>query len=189
MPGPLSWWRLELACPPELEESLLWKLELLGIPRVALRHRPEAPQQRQLLAWLPAADWPEAERQRLEAALAPLGEPFALQLPPISWTLQDDEDWSLSWKQHWQADPVGKGLLILPAWLPCPPEHAERRLIAMDPGSAFGTGSHPTTRLCLEALELLAARTPEGLAGLKPERRRRSRPRNICRTLPQHSPL
>ena len=58
MPGPLSWWRLELACPPELEESLLWKLELLGIPRLALRHRPEAPQQRQLLAWLPAADWP-----------------------------------------------------------------------------------------------------------------------------------
>ena len=156
MPGPLSWWRLELACPPELEESLLWKLELLGIPRVALRHRPEAPQQRQLLAWLPAADWPEAERQRLEAALAPLAEPFALQLPPISWTLQDDEDWSLSWKQHWQPDPVGRTLLILPVWLELPAAHADRRVIRLDPGSAFGTGSHPTTRLCLEAIEALA---------------------------------
>ncbi|PHX67982.1 MAG: 50S ribosomal protein L11 methyltransferase [Cyanobium sp. Baikal-G2] len=162
-----GWWRLELASLPELEESLLWKLAELGIPRVAVQHRPETPSQRQLIAWLPAIDWPEPERQKLALALAPLAEPFGLALPPLQWSQQADEDWSLSWKQHWQADPVGKGLLILPAWLPCPPEHGERRLIAMDPGSAFGTGSHPTTRLCLEALELLAARTPEGLAGLR----------------------
>ena len=162
-----GWWRLELASLPELEESLLWKLADLGIPRVAVQHRPETPSQRQLIAWLPAIDWPEPERQQLALALAPLAEPFGLALPPLQWSQQADEDWSLSWKQHWQADPVGKGLLILPAWLPCPPEHAERRLIAMDPGSAFGTGSHPTTRLCLEALELLAAMTPEGLAGLR----------------------
>ena len=162
-----GWWRLELASLPELEESLLWKLADLGIPRVAVQHRPETPSQRQLIAWLPAIDWPEPERQQLALALAPLAEPFGLALPPLRWSQQADEDWSLSWKQHWQADPVGKGLLILPAWLPCPPEHAERRLIAMDPGSAFGTGSHPTTRLCLEALELLAAMTPEGLAGLR----------------------
>ena len=162
-----GWWRLELASLPELEESLLWKLADLGIARVAVQHRPETPSQRQLIAWLPAIDWPELERQQLALALAPLAEPFGLALPPLLWSQQADEDWSLSWKQHWQADPVGKGLLILPAWLPCPPEHAERRLIAMDPGSAFGTGSHPTTRLCLEALELLAAMTPEGLAGLR----------------------
>ena len=162
-----GWWRLELASLPELEESLLWKLAELGIPRVAVQHRPETPSQRQLIAWLPAIDWPEPERQQLALALAPLAEPFGLALPPLQWSQQADEDWSLSWKQHWQADPVGKGLLILPAWLPCQPEHAERRLIAMDPGSAFCTGSHPTTRLCLEALELLAARTPEGLAGLR----------------------
>ena len=162
-----GWWRLELASLPELEESLLWKLADLGIARVAVQHRPETPSQRQLIAWLPAIDWPEPERQQLALALAPLAEPFGLALPPLQWSQQADEDWSLSWKQHWQADPVGQGLLILPAWLPCPPEHAERRLIAMDPGSAFGTGSHPTTRLCLEALELLAARTPEGLAGLR----------------------
>lgn len=162
-----GWWRLELASLPELEESLLWKLAELGIPRVAVQHRPETPSQRQLIAWLPAIDWPEPERQQLARALAPLAEPFGLALPSLQWCQQADEDWSLSWKQHWQADPVGRGLLILPVWLPCPPEHAERRLIAMDPGSAFGTGSHPTTRLCLEALELLAASKPEELAGLR----------------------
>jgi ribosomal protein L11 methyltransferase len=151
----LSWWRLELPCPPELEESLIWKLNALGIHRVALQHRPEAPEQRQLVAWLPAADWPAAERQQLPGALAPLAATFGLELAPMAWREQADEDWSLSWKQHWQPDPVGQRLLILPAWLELPPEHADRLVIRMDPGSAFGTGSHPTTRLCLEAIEQL----------------------------------
>jgi ribosomal protein L11 methyltransferase len=156
-----AWWRLELASLPELEESLFWKLGALGISRVAVQHRPESPGERLLIAWLPASDWPDHERWQLEQALAPLAEPFGVALPPLQWSQQVEEDWSLSWKQHWQADPVGQQLLILPAWLPCPPEHAGRQVIVMDPGSAFGTGSHPTTRLCLEALEAL------DLAGLR----------------------
>jgi ribosomal protein L11 methyltransferase len=156
----LSWWRLELACPPELEESLLWKLPQLGIHRLALRHRPEAPQQLMLLAWLPQPDWPAQHRSALERALAPLAEPFGLELAPIQWVLQDEEDWGQSWKRHWRPDPVGQSLLILPAWLERPAEHGDRRVVSIDPGSAFGTGSHPTTRLCLEALETLA---PGGL--------------------------
>ena len=152
----LAWWRLELLALPELEESLTWKLNALGIPRVAVRHSPELPQDRKLVAWLPASDWPESERQQLEQALKPLADTFGLTLPTIHWFEQDDEDWSLSWKQHWEPDPVGQRLLILPAWLELPPEHADRQVIRMDPGSAFGTGSHPTTRLCLEAIEELS---------------------------------
>ena len=147
------WWRLTMACPPELEESLVWKLTDLGLHRHAVQHAPETPDQKQLLLWLPQPEWPEAERQQLLASLAPLAEPFGLELPQGAWDDVADEDWSLSWKQHWQPDPVGNGLLILPAWLEVPPEHSERLVIRMDPGSAFGTGSHPTTRLCLEALE------------------------------------
>ncbi len=162
----LSWWRLELLSLPELEESLLWKLGDLGIPRVAVRHRPECPQERQLVAWLPQADWPESDLPRLQAALEPLAATFGLELPHLTWQSQDDEDWSLSWKQHWQADPVGERLLVLPAWLDRPPEHADRLVIRIDPGSAFGTGSHPTTRLCLEGLERLAA-APGGLTGMR----------------------
>jgi ribosomal protein L11 methyltransferase len=168
----LVWWRLEMAAPAELEESLLWKLPLLGVPRVALQHPPEAPEQRQLLAWLPESDWPADQRRELERALAPLGEPFAMALPPIRWQRQADEDWSLSWKSHWRPDPVGERLLVLPAWLEVPPEQAGRLVIRIDPGSAFGTGSHPTTRLCLEGLEALAAERERagrgaGLAGLR----------------------
>ena len=162
----LSWWQLRLPCPPELEDSLTWKLGALGIQRVALRHHPRQPRERELLAWLPAADWPAAERDRLQEVLAPLAETFGLQLAPIQWQQQDDEDWSLSWKQQWQPDPVGRRLLILPAWLELPAEHAERLVIRLDPGSSFGTGSHPTTRLCLEAIEALAEQRG-GLAGLR----------------------
>ena len=147
------WWRLTMACPPELEESLVWKLTDLGLHRHAVQHAPETPDQKQLLLWLPQPEWPEAERQQLLVSLAPLAKPFGLPLPQGRWDDVADEDWSLSWKQHWQPDPVGEGLLILPAWLEVPPEHGERLVIRMDPGSAFGTGSHPTTRLCLEALE------------------------------------
>jgi ribosomal protein L11 methyltransferase len=156
MTSPLhSWWRLELEPPGELEESLLWRLETLGIPRVAVQFRPEQPLQRTLVAWLPEADWPEAERQRLGEALAALAEPFGCGLPPLRWQRQAEEDWALSWKQHWQPDPVGQRLLILPAWLELPPEFRQRQVLRIDPGSAFGTGSHPTTRLCMEALERL----------------------------------
>jgi ribosomal protein L11 methyltransferase len=61
---------------------------------------------------------------------------------------------------------VGERLLVLPAWLEVPPEQAGRLVIRIDPGSAFGTGSHPTTRLCLEALEALAGERER--AGLGP---------------------
>ena len=147
------WWRLTLPCPPELEESLVWKLTDLGLHRHAVQHAPETPDRKTLLVWLPKPEWPEPQRLELVASLQPLAEPFGLSLPDGHWDDVADEDWSLSWKQHWQADPVGTGLLILPAWLEVPPEHADRLVIKMDPGSAFGTGSHPTTRLCLEALE------------------------------------
>ena len=147
------WWRLAMPCPPELEESLLWKLNELGLHRHALQHAPAAPAQKTLLLWLPQQDWPEAQCRELAASLEPLAEPFGIN--PPAWSLESvaDEDWSLTWKQHWQPDPVGSHLLILPAWLEPPPEYQDRLIIRMDPGSAFGTGSHPTTRLCLEALE------------------------------------
>lgn len=148
-----SWWRLEIDPSGDLEESLIWRLETLGISRVAVKFKPDQPGHRTLLAWLPAADWPAGERQSLEQALCGLAEPFGLELPQLSWQQQPEEDWSHSWKQHWAPDPVGEKLLILPAWLQCPEEFRNREVLLLDPGSAFGTGSHPTTRLCMESLE------------------------------------
>ena len=154
------WWRLSLPIQPELEESLLWKLNELGLHRVAVQHAPETPDQCTLLAWLPAHEWPVDQRHELLGSLEPLAHTFGVALAAPRWDELADEDWSRSWKQHWQPDPVGRGMLILPAWLEVPEEHAGRLVLKMDPGSAFGTGSHPTTRLCLEALE---ATPPKGL--------------------------
>lgn len=152
------WWRLSLPLHPVLEESLLWKLESLGLHRLAVQHAPESPDQRMLLAWLPASEWPKDQRDQLLNSLRPMAETFGLELAQPIWEELAEEDWSLSWKKHWQPDPVGERLLILPAWLDVPKEHQHRLVLKMDPGSAFGTGSHPTTRLCLEALEAMSLR-------------------------------
>lgn len=100
-------------------------------------------------AYLPADDKLEETRQKLEEALYFLGMIQPLPTPvfePIA-----DQNWMESWKQHYQPIPIGKRLVIIPAWLDSP--DPTRIPIKIDPGMAFGTGTHPTTQLCLEFLE------------------------------------
>ncbi len=66
-----------------------------------------------------------------------------------------DEDWENNWKQYYRPMEVGRRLLILPEWEPVP-EEGERVPLRLDPGLIFGTGAHPSTRMCLEAAEDLA---------------------------------
>ena len=66
-----------------------------------------------------------------------------------------DEDWAENWKQYYKPIEIGEKLLILPRWEPIP-ENPERLLLRLDPGLAFGTGAHATTRMCLEELEKYA---------------------------------
>lgn len=64
-----------------------------------------------------------------------------------------DEDWSEMWKIHFKSRRIGRGITIRPTWedaVPLPPNEIE---IVLDPGQAFGTGDHPTTRLCLELMQ------------------------------------
>lgn len=69
-----------------------------------------------------------------------------------STTLIRDEDWENNWKQYYKPLPVGRRLLICPEW-ETPGEVDGRVLLRLDPGTIFGTGTHATTRLCLETLE------------------------------------
>lgn len=62
------------------------------------------------------------------------------------------EDWINNWKKYWHPVPIGNRLLIKPAWELAEDTHG-RAVLNLEPGLAFGTGSHPTTRLCLEMLE------------------------------------
>ena len=79
------WWRLSMPCPPELEESLAWKLNDLGLHRFALQHSPDTPHQKTLLVWLPQPEWPIADREQLLASLEPLSQPFGLAFPSGCW--------------------------------------------------------------------------------------------------------
>ena len=91
----------------------------------------------------------EETRQRLEEGFWHLGQIQAL--PEPTYRAIADEDWIAAWKQHHHPIPIGRRLLVLPAWLDEPP--GGRVVIRIDPSMAFGTGTHPTTQLCLELLE------------------------------------
>jgi len=66
----------------------------------------------------------------------------------------EDQDWENGWKQYYEPITVGERLLVVPEWLEAEP--GGRVPLRLDPGIAFGTGSHATTRLCLAALETVA---------------------------------
>ena len=66
----------------------------------------------------------------------------------------EDKDWEREWMQHYQPMPFGKRLWVCPSWLQ-PPEPTAVNLL-LDPGLAFGTGTHPTTALCLAELDGMA---------------------------------
>ena len=68
-----------------------------------------------------------------------------------------DEDWENNWKAYYKPLPVGERLLIVPQWESAPPADG-RKILRLDPGLIFGTGTHPTTQMCLRALEKLELR-------------------------------
>ena len=82
---------------------------------------------------------------KLTSLLQPLGELKVEPLPP-------DEDWQNAWKSHFNLLKLGQHLIIKPSWLEYEPK-TDDLVIELDPGMAFGTGHHPTTYTCLEALE------------------------------------
>ena len=110
-------------------------------------------------AYLPARDPAAAERGVAEASQA-LGHLQAFGLRPIGeirTRLIHEADWADAWKAYFPVLRVGRRIVIRPTWRR---HHAapDDVVLALDPGMAFGTGLHPTTRLCLAGLEVLADR-------------------------------
>src|SRR5207245_4507051 len=108
-------------------------------------------------AYLPARDR-SAARRSVAAAREALGHLQAFGLRPIGdveTRIVHEVDWAEAWKAHFPVLRIGRRLVIRPTW------RRHRRqpgdvVLALDPGMAFGTGLHPTTRLCLEGVERLA---------------------------------
>lgn len=102
-----------------------------------------------VFCYLPVNSQIEETRRRLEEALWYLGRIRPLPAPEYHSIQQ--VDWTEAWRQHYHPIEVGRRLVIVPAWMENP--RPERIPIRIDPGMAFGTGTHPTTQLCLEMLE------------------------------------
>ncbi len=100
-------------------------------------------------AYLEVDDNLEETRQKLEESLFYLG--MITPVPTPTYKQIADQNWMEAWKQNYKPILIGQGLLILPAWLESP--DPKRIPIKIDPGMAFGTGTHPTTQLCLELME------------------------------------
>jgi len=100
-------------------------------------------------AYLEVNDQLEETRQKLEESLFYLG--MIRPLPAPAYKQIADQNWMEAWKQYYKPILIGQRLLILPAWMESP--NPERIAIKIDPGMAFGTGTHPTTQLCLELME------------------------------------
>lgn len=99
--------------------------------------------------YMPMDSGIEQKRQQLEEALWHLGQ--IQPLPEAEYRSVPDQDWMSAWKEHYRPIPVGEKILILPAWLES--TYPDRLAIKIDPSMAFGTGTHPTTQLCLALLE------------------------------------
>jgi len=91
----------------------------------------------------------EANRHKVEEALWYLNS--IRDLPQPKYRPIADENWMAAWKEHYHPIPIGEKLLILPAWLENP--EPARLAVKIDPSMAFGTGTHPSTQLCLELVE------------------------------------
>lgn len=64
----------------------------------------------------------------------------------------ENQDWSKKWKENWDVTHVSDKIAVVPSWLEYQPKEGEI-VINLDPGSAFGTGTHATTQLCMKAIE------------------------------------
>jgi ribosomal protein L11 methyltransferase len=99
--------------------------------------------------YIPGDENLEQTRQSIEQGLWYLGR--ISPLPEAEFQLIQEANWMESWKEHYHPIPIGKQLLILPAWIT--PANADRLPVRIEVGMAFGTGTHPTTQLCLAMAE------------------------------------
>lgn len=157
---PSEWIELSIETPPEYVEPLSEIFYRYGEGGVAVEYpggfnpdegeTPPVPDRVTVKTYLPkdaTADRRRAQIDvgvRLVAHLAPVSE---LRERPVS-----EDDWRDNWKEFFHVLRIGRRIVICPTWRECQPE-PDDVIIHLDPGMAFGTGHHPTTRMCLETIE------------------------------------
>jgi len=139
---------------------------LIGVLNAAVEYRVDDDQDIHVLhAFVIADSWLDAERRSLEEQVLQFTEEmadiFGVATPAVESEVISDQDWSANWKTYFKPFEIIEGLVITPSWQPYDPGEKER-VLTMDPGMAFGTGHHATTRLCLELIRSVADRCRYG---------------------------
>jgi len=148
-----DWYKLTFLIESDSEEIIIWKLNELGILSFSFEYLYKNENKKEVNIWLPIDDWGESSRSGFEKIISKL-----LNINPpknkfFDWIIIKEEDWLTSWKKYWAPELVGNHLLILPCWMNLNEKFKDKKIIKIDPGAAFGTGSHPSTYLCLEKME------------------------------------
>ena len=159
MAKPDSWLEISLVCSSELAEAVAEVLaryapdgvvlsSVTAFDQEAFEQRPTG--EMRVSAYLPRDAALEKTRHELEVALWHLGQIVALPQP--EYQVIADQDWMSAWKEHYHPIRLGQNLMVMPAW--ADPALADGYTpIIISPDMAFGTGTHPSTQLCLVALE------------------------------------
>ncbi|MGD2077202.1 MAG: 50S ribosomal protein L11 methyltransferase [Chloroflexota bacterium] len=92
-------------------------------------------------------------RKKIEESLYYLGRLYPI--PPPSFRHVKEEDWANAWRKHYHPFRVGERLWIHPSWQEPEGTKSGDVVVAVDPGMAFGTGLHPSTKMCLQQLDAL----------------------------------
>lgn len=71
----------------------------------------------------------------------------------FSYAEKENEDWSKKWKEKWDVTHVSDRITVVPDWIEYAPQRSDEVIIKLEPGCAFGTGTHSTTQLCMKAIE------------------------------------
>ena len=103
-------------------------------------------------AYLPIDGTEEETGQRIAEGLWHLSSLGSQFVGDLQTRIVNEEDWANAWKDHFHVTHIGQRLVIRPSWRTYTPRQQEV-VLELDPGMAFGTGLHPTTRMCLEQIE------------------------------------
>jgi len=149
----MSWLEVSVQVDSETAEAVAEVLSRYAYHRgVAVEWQPEnAPRGLvSVRAYFPMDADTDTKRQRVREALWHLGQIAPIPEPEFRPIVE--VDWSETWKKHMPVLQIGERIVIRPSWLEYAPRPGDV-VIQLDPGMAFGTGLHPTTQLCLRALE------------------------------------
>lgn len=150
MESAIPWLEVSLEASPDLEEPLSAFLFELGATGLVLE---EGGQPGRVKASFPPGTSLAELEDRLRAFALEMEDLFP-EAPRVRFHSQEAifQDWAQEWRRFFQPIQATPNLLILPEWVPEPPS-VNGHILRMDPGPAFGTGSHATTRMCLQAME------------------------------------